>query len=98
MLNSRYIVVNQESAWKIVQGGRRFPEAYASKTQAIYSAIALAEKMVTLAAGPRCWFAMRTAISPPSGRSGKLHVLTPRRFLGRHNGGDGGLLRFAAVL
>jgi hypothetical protein len=44
MLNSRYIVVNQESAWKIVQGGRRFPEAYANKTQAICSAIALAEK------------------------------------------------------
>jgi hypothetical protein len=44
MLNPRYIVVSQESVWKIVQGGRRLPEAYASKAQAICSAIEFAEK------------------------------------------------------
>jgi hypothetical protein len=43
MLNPRYIVVNQETGWEIVQGGRRFPGTYPSKTQAICSAIALAE-------------------------------------------------------
>ena len=44
MVNPRYIVVNQESGWKIVQGGRRFPGAYPSKTQAICSAISFAER------------------------------------------------------
>lgn len=44
MLNPRYIVVNQESRWKIVQGGRRFPGDYPSKTQAVCSAIAFAEQ------------------------------------------------------
>jgi len=43
MFNPRYIVVNQEFGWQIVQGGRRFPGDYASKTQAICSAIAFAE-------------------------------------------------------
>jgi hypothetical protein len=43
MFNPRYIVVNQEFGWRIVQGGRRFPEDYPSKTQAICSAIAFAE-------------------------------------------------------
>jgi hypothetical protein len=44
MFNPRYIVVNQEFGWRIIQGGRRFPGEYPSKTQAICSAIALAEQ------------------------------------------------------
>lgn len=44
MLNPRYIVVNQEFGWIIVQGGRRFPGDYASKMQAVSDAIALAHK------------------------------------------------------
>ena len=43
MLNSRYVVVSEESRWQIVRGGRRYPETYASKTQAVCSAIAFAE-------------------------------------------------------
>jgi hypothetical protein len=44
MLNLRYVVVSDESRWQIVRGGRRFPETYPSKTLAISSAIAFAEK------------------------------------------------------
>jgi|SRR5689334_5841575 hypothetical protein len=44
MLNSRYVVVSEESRWQIVRGGRRFPETYPSKTQAVCSAIAFAER------------------------------------------------------
>jgi hypothetical protein len=44
MLNSRYVVVSEESRWQIVRGGRRFPDIYPSKTQAVCSAIALAER------------------------------------------------------
>jgi hypothetical protein len=44
MFNPRYIVVNQEFGWQIIQGGRRFPGDYSSKTQAICSAIAFAEQ------------------------------------------------------
>ena len=44
MLNFRYVVVSEETRWRIVQGGRRFPETYPSKGLAICSAIALAEK------------------------------------------------------
>jgi hypothetical protein len=44
MFNPRYIVVNQEFGWRIIQGGRRFPGEYPSKTQAICSAIAFAEQ------------------------------------------------------
>jgi hypothetical protein len=44
MFNPRYIVVNQELGWKIVQGGRRFPGDYPSKSQAICDAIAFAER------------------------------------------------------
>ena len=43
MFRPRYVVLNQEAGWKIVQGARRFPGAYPSKTQAICSAIAFAE-------------------------------------------------------
>jgi hypothetical protein len=43
MLNSRYVVVSEESRWQIVRGGRRYPGTYASKTQAVCSAIAFAE-------------------------------------------------------
>jgi hypothetical protein len=44
MLNLRYVVVSEESRWQIVRGGRRFPETYASKTLAVCSAIAYAER------------------------------------------------------
>lgn len=44
MLSLRYVVVSEESRWQIVRGGRRFPEIYPSKTLAICSAIAFAEK------------------------------------------------------
>jgi hypothetical protein len=44
MLSSRYVVVSEKSQWQIVRGGRRFPETYPSKTQAVCSAIAFAEK------------------------------------------------------
>jgi hypothetical protein len=44
MLNLRYVVVSEESRWQIVRGGRRFPETYPSKTLAVCSAIAHAER------------------------------------------------------
>jgi hypothetical protein len=44
MLNLRYVVVSEASRWQIVRGGRRFPQTYPSKSQAVRSAIALAEK------------------------------------------------------
>lgn len=44
MLNLRYVVVSEKSRWQIVRGGRRYPETYPSKTQAVYSAIAFAER------------------------------------------------------
>ncbi len=44
MLNLRYVVVSEDSWWRIVRGGRRFPETYPSKTLAICSAIAFAER------------------------------------------------------
>jgi hypothetical protein len=44
MLNLRYVVVSEKSQWQIVRGGRRFPETYPSKTLAICSAIAFAER------------------------------------------------------
>jgi hypothetical protein len=44
MLNLRYVVVSEESRWQIVRGGRRFPETYPSKSQAVCSAIAYAEQ------------------------------------------------------
>jgi hypothetical protein len=44
MLNSRYVVVSEESRWQIVRGGRRYPETYTSKSQAVCSAIAFAQR------------------------------------------------------
>jgi hypothetical protein len=44
MSNFRYVVVSEESRWQIVRGGRRFPETYPSKSLAICSAIAFAER------------------------------------------------------
>lgn len=44
MLNLRYVVVDDESRWRIIRGGRRFAETYPTKSQAISGAIALAEK------------------------------------------------------
>jgi hypothetical protein len=43
MFNARYIVVNQDVGWQIIQEGRLFPGDYSSKTQAMCSAIAFAE-------------------------------------------------------
>ena len=44
MINLRYVVVSEESRWQIVRGGRRFPETYPSKSQAVCTAIAFAER------------------------------------------------------
>lgn len=44
MLNSRYVVVSEKSRWQIVRAGRRYPETYTSKSQAVWSAIAFAQK------------------------------------------------------
>jgi len=44
MLHSRYVVVSEESRWQIVRGGRRYPETYPNKNQAVCSAIAFAER------------------------------------------------------
>ncbi len=44
MLNLRYVVVSEDTRWQIVRGGRRFPKTYPSKTVAIRSAIAYAER------------------------------------------------------
>jgi hypothetical protein len=38
------VVVSEESRWQIVQGGRRYPESYTSKSQAVCSAIAFAQR------------------------------------------------------
>jgi hypothetical protein len=44
MLNSRYVVVSEKSRWQIVRAGRRYPETYASKSQAVCGAIAFAQR------------------------------------------------------
>ena len=44
MLHSRYVVLSEESGWQIVRGGRRYPETYPSKIQAVRGAIAYAER------------------------------------------------------
>ena len=44
MLNLRYVVVSDGSRWQIIRAGRRFPETYPTKHQAIESAVALGEK------------------------------------------------------
>ena len=43
MRNPRYVVVNEEVGWRIVQGGRRYPGSFSSKTLAIVTAIGFAE-------------------------------------------------------
>jgi hypothetical protein len=43
MRNPRYVVVNEEAGWRIVQGGRRYPGSFSSKTLAIVTAIGFAE-------------------------------------------------------
>jgi hypothetical protein len=43
MPNPRYVVVNEDSGWRIVQGGRRYPGSFSSKTLAIVTAIGFAE-------------------------------------------------------
>ena len=52
MLNPRYIVVKQESGWQIVQAGRHFPANYPNMTQALRSAIALAQWATTAGRRP----------------------------------------------
>jgi len=44
MHSSRYVVLNQDGQWKIVQGGRRYSASYTSKSQAMCAAIEFAEK------------------------------------------------------
>src|SRR5262245_52185337 len=44
MHNPRYIVVNEDSGWRIVQGGRRYPGSFSSKTLAIVAAIGFARR------------------------------------------------------
>jgi hypothetical protein len=43
MHNPRYVVVNEDAGWRIVQGGRRYPGSFSSKTLAIVTAIGFAE-------------------------------------------------------
>jgi hypothetical protein len=43
MTHPRYIVVANGGQWMIVRSCRRHPDPYASKMQAVYAAIALAE-------------------------------------------------------
>jgi hypothetical protein len=43
MRNPRYVVVNEDAGWRIVQGGRRYPGSFSSKTLAIVTAIGFAE-------------------------------------------------------
>ena len=90
MLNPRYIVVNQESRWKIVQGGRRFPGDYSSKSQALSRAIAFAEQDGN--AGRRAavlvrhedgrfiteWCSGRTQIETRQSGHGSSQVINPR--------------------
>jgi hypothetical protein len=44
MNHLRYVVVRREAEWNIVQGGRRYADAYPSKRQALRAAIAFAER------------------------------------------------------
>jgi hypothetical protein len=44
MNHLRYVVVRRDAEWEIVQGGRRFPNAYPSKRQALCAAIEFAER------------------------------------------------------
>ncbi len=44
MHHSRYIVLNRQGWWQIVQVGRRLPASYASKAEATSAAIEFAEK------------------------------------------------------
>ena len=71
MFNPRYIVVNQEFGWQIIQGGRRFPGDYSSKTQAIGSAIAFAEQDGNAGRQAEVWSGMRMADSSPNGYLGE---------------------------
>jgi Uncharacterized protein conserved in bacteria (DUF2188) len=44
MHRPRYIVLSQDGEWKILRGGRRCSDAYATKTDALFAAIEIAEK------------------------------------------------------
>jgi hypothetical protein len=44
MHRPRYIVLSQDGEWKILRGGRRYSDAYATKTEAVFAAIEIAEK------------------------------------------------------
>lgn len=43
-MNLRYVVVQREHEWKIVQGGRRYSGSYPSQRQAVSAAIEFAER------------------------------------------------------
>jgi hypothetical protein len=44
MPHSRFVVINEEEHWTIVQGGKAHIGSYATKTQALYAAIEFAEQ------------------------------------------------------
>lgn len=44
MHRPRYIVLSQDGEWRILRRGRRYCEAYATKTEAVIAAIEVAEK------------------------------------------------------
>jgi Uncharacterized protein conserved in bacteria (DUF2188) len=44
MRHSRYVILHQDSGWKVVRAGRRPSGSYGSKTQAMIAAITFAEE------------------------------------------------------
>ena len=44
MHHTRYVVLRQERGWNIVRGGRRYPDAYPEKTQAVCVAVDFARE------------------------------------------------------
>ena len=44
MHRPRYIVLSQDGEWRILRRGRRYSDAYATKTEAVVAAIGIAEK------------------------------------------------------
>ena len=44
MHKPRYVVINQEGAWRIRQAGRHFPTSFQNKSEALCAAIELAER------------------------------------------------------
>jgi Uncharacterized protein conserved in bacteria (DUF2188) len=44
MHRPRYIVLSQDGEWRILRRGRRYSDAFATKTEAVVAAIGIAEK------------------------------------------------------